>query len=85
MLSTSSLCFSSFSSPEFDGVSPSLADGATAYLDLVTSVTETVDGVVLSSWIEFDALVSKLHDCELLGSLSCTIESGTALEFVSKI
>ena len=86
MFSTSSLCFSRCSYPEFDGVLPSLADAATVYLDLLSCVTETVDGVVLSTWIEFDALLSKLHDCELLGSSSCTTESGTApLEFVSKI
>lgn len=71
MLSTSSLCFSSFSSPEFGGVSPSLADAATAYVELLTCATETVDGVVLSPWIEVDVLVSKLHDCKLLGSSSC--------------
>ena len=48
------------------------------YLDLVTCTTETVDGVVLSTWIEFDELVSQLHACGLLGSSSCTIDSGTA-------
>ena len=81
-----SLCaFQVFSCPESDGVSPSLADVATAYLDLVTCVTETVDGVVLSTWIDFDALVSKLHACGLLGSSSCTIDSETARESVSEI
>ena len=84
MLSTSSLYFSSFSCPESDGVSPLLADAATAYLDLVTCVTETVDGIVLSTWIEFDELVSQLHACGLLGSSSCTKDSGTARESVSK-
>ena len=73
MLSTSSLCFPRFPCPVFDGVSPFLADAATAYLDLVTCVTETDVGVVLSTWIEFDALISKLHDCGLLGSSSSTI------------
>ena len=61
-----------------------LADEATAYLDLVTCVTETVDGVVLSTWIEFDELVSQLHACGLLGCSSCTKDSGTARESVSK-
>lgn len=78
-LFTSSLCFSSFSLSESDEVSPFLAD-----VDLVTCVTETVDSVVLSSWIAFDELVSKLHACGLLGSSSCTIDSGTARESVSK-
>ena len=75
-----------FSCPESDGASPFLADAATAYmyLDLVTCITETVDGVVLSTWIEFDELVSKLHACGLLGSSSCTIGPGTAQGSVSK-